>query len=129
MYEGCEVALLRRWDGAKLVDHYAVGFPRGSAWRLGQATAVVVQLLPSEIAVEPWSNGAGWHVLERTTDLEAAVNRLERVTGRGFRLLAWNCEHFARFVVSGRPMSTQVQLVGLATGVACAVALSRGFRR
>ena len=108
-YEDTSICLLKRWDPAKGVEHYAAGISGWHAWRVGSGNPSVVQLLPSGICVEPWLAGDGWQVLERAQDPEGALKRLESLRDARFGLLNYNCEHFARDIVSGKRESRQLQ--------------------
>lgn len=120
-YERDGVFLLKRWSREKGVDHYAVGLGGAAAWRAGFSRASTVQLLPTGIHVEPWTERDGWTILLRAGDEAAALGRLARLRSERYALLDSNCEHFAREAVTGVRESRQVQgavLVGALVGVA-----------
>lgn len=80
---------------------------------------VVVHQTPPKARAD-WFEGTGtWQVLGRITDEAYALNRMrEALRTPHYNLFGNNCEHFARYVATGKRESTQVQgavvMVGLA---------------
>jgi hypothetical protein len=59
------------------------------------------------------------------TDEDDAVHRIRRANeDPQYSLLGHNCEHFARYVATGRRESHQVQIIGVIAGLA-ALAFAR----
>jgi hypothetical protein len=67
-----------------------------------------------------------WEILDTRTspaDLAAAIERLRATQNwNGYSLLSANCEQFARYIVQGQEISTQVRGALFAVGCAAAVA-------
>jgi hypothetical protein len=124
-YEREGVYLLKRWSREKGVDHYAVGLGGTATWRAGYHRASTVQLLPTGIHVELWTERDGWEILLRAGDAAAALARLGRLSSQRYALLDSNCEHFAREVVTGVRESRQVQGAVLIGALAALVVACR----
>ena len=126
-YEYDGVFLLERVRADKGVDHLAVGLGSRLAGRLRFSSwqPVVVHLLPPRLQVEAW--GRGWQVLARATDEDSALARLVEACQRPrYELLGNNCEHFARYVVTGKRESRQLQGAGwVAVGLAAFIFVGR----
>jgi hypothetical protein len=117
------VFLLKRWSREKGVDHYAVGLAGNAAWRAGFTQPTTVQLLPTGIWVEAWTERDRWEVLIQASDEQAAIGRLIARLEATYALLSSNCEHFAREVVTGVRESRQVQgavLIGVLAAIVIA---------
>ena len=124
-YEREGVFLLKRWSREKGVDHYAVGLGGAAAWRAGFSRASTVQLLPTGIHGEPWTERDGWTILVRAGDEAAALERLARLRSERYALLDSNCEHFAREAVTGVRESRQVQGAVALGALVAALAIAR----
>lgn len=126
-YEYDGILLLKRRVTDKAVDHLAVGVGSRLASRLGLGVwwSVVVHLLPDGLKVEPWKSD--WEVLGRAQDEGQAFRRLVQASRQPrYRLLGNNCEHFARYVVTGKRESPQLQGVGwVAVGVVALILAGR----
>lgn len=113
--------LLRRPAATKPLDHYAV-LDVGN--RLGFINAdgrqpVVVHQTPPQIRFD-WLQDTGiWEVLGLVLDEEDAIFRLHcALQSPDYALFRNNCEHFARFVTTGRHESKQIQATALMAGLA-----------
>jgi hypothetical protein len=79
----------------------------------------VIHHMPDGIKVEPIVPNEKWEVIEPIVDEPGAKQRiLEALKTPEYDLLGNNCEHFSRFVASGKKESRQVQFIVLALGVA-----------
>lgn len=105
-YERNGVFLLKR--PGKGGEHYGVGVSGWRSGRFGSFSAVAVQLFPRGVAVTPWDESWG-PALQAAVDAEAALQRLERATVNTYDFVTQNCEHFARYVVTGTRESRQIQ--------------------
>lgn len=71
-------------------------------------------------SIETISEGRSWEVVEILvgSDAVSALRRLQtlptELRTRPYHPITWNCEHFARLIVSGDPVSHQVQFACLA---------------
>lgn len=119
------VFLLKRWSREKGVDHYAVGLVGNPAWQAGFNQATTMQLLPTGIHVEAWTEGDRWEVLAQAGDARAALARLAALLEERYALLSANCEHFAREVVTGVRESRQVQGLAVVGLLAALIIASR----
>lgn len=112
--------LLKQRSTDKGVDHYGIGVGCIHAWKLGAGPfhPVVVDLAPPSVRVSRWEIGV-WDVLERILDEDGAIERLVAARRRPrYDVLENNCEHFARYVATGKRESRQLQnAVVLASGV------------
>ena len=103
--------LLKQRTADKGVGHYGIGVGSIDAWKLGADPfhPVVVDLAPPSVRVSRWEPGA-WEVLERLPDQNAALERLAAAWRRSrYDLFENNCEHFARYVATGKRESRQLQ--------------------
>ena len=108
-YARSGVFLLKRWVPDKGVEHYAVGVSGTVAWRIGSMRPTVIQLLPNGLSHEAWNESQGWEILRRSSDEGRALTRLASVRSARYAVFGSNCEHFARYVVTGIRESRQVQ--------------------
>jgi hypothetical protein len=125
VYEDSGIWLVKRWDPSKGVDHYVVGMTGTWPLRVERLGPTIVQLLPSGPNVAPWVQGQGWNVVGRAPDPARAIERLIATWGTRFDLVNNNCEHFARYVVSGTRESQQVQVGVALVGLGLAIVLAR----
>jgi hypothetical protein len=100
--------LVKRASPEKGVDHYAV-LDIGN-W-LGNAYApypVVVEMNTTGIHAN-WLTSP-WHVVAMATDERAALARLQQALANpNYALFGNSCEHFARYIITGKRESTQLQ--------------------
>jgi len=82
---------------------------------------IVIHQTPPTIKIE-WLHETGkWEVLGQIADEKLAIHRIkEAANNPTYDLFVNNCQHFATYVATGVPQSTQMQ-VGLA--IAGSVAL------
>ena len=116
--------LLKQKPEAKGVDHYGildVGNRMGHPQVDGRHPVVIHQTPPS-IRLD-WLQYTGtWSVLGRITDEDEAKARMNvAFENPNYDLFGHNCEHFARYVATGRHESTQLQAVGIVAGLTALV--------
>ena len=116
--------LLRQYSSAKGVYHFGI-LDVGN--NLGYEMArepVVVHLTSPTIRADWLSATEPWEFLERIADVQGAVTRIGRAMSHPcYDLVFNNCEHFARYVASGRRESRQVSNTLLLVGMVGAIAL------
>jgi hypothetical protein len=127
------ISLVRRVAPDKLnVDHYAVRVEVPLALQLwGTPHVVILELKPAGFAWQHDDAAAGWTRIGVPLDEGHAIARLDASlrSGRAYHLTDYNCEHFARFVVTGVARSTQVTSALTTLGlVAGAVLFVRALR-
>ena len=108
--------LLRQHSPSKGVEHYGI-LDTGN--RLGYGLQpVVIHQTPPGIRVDWLESTGDWLVLGRVLDEEGATARI-RMSLRNpkYDLFGHNCEHFARFVATGRRESHQIQAVVAISGI------------
>jgi len=115
------IYLLRRPAAAKPLDHYAV-LDVGN--RIGFINAdgtqpVVVHQMPPRIRFDWLQDTGTWEVLGIVLDEEDAIRRLHlALQSPDYALFRHNCEHFARYVTTGRFESKQLQATAVIAGLA-----------
>ena len=124
-YQGYDdgLYLVARRAPEKGVDHYGI-LDIGNRFGLPEADGVnpvIVHQRPPSIAVE-WLKDTGttpWRLLGRVTDETHARRRLRQAAANpAYNLFGHNCEHFARFIATGKPASSQLRTVGFVAGLA-----------
>jgi hypothetical protein len=117
--------LLKQKSQAKGVDHYGI-LDVGNRFAHPNVTPdmqpVVVHQTPPQIQLN-WLQDTGvWEVLGQITDENDAVERLKKAAGDPkYNLFGHNCEHFARYVATGKRESTQVQAAVVVAGLVALV--------
>ena len=116
--------LLKKKSEGKGVDHYGildVGNRIGNPGVDGRHPVVIHQTPPS-IKFD-WLQGTGaWAILGLITDETDAIARMNNAfQNPAYHLFGHNCEHFARYVATGRRESTQLQAVGVVAGLVALV--------
>jgi len=116
--------LLKQRSPEKGVDHYGV-VDVGNRLALPNVDGshpVVVHQTPPSIAFNWLKDTGTWNVLGRITDEPEAIQRMKKaLENPGYDLFGHNCEHFARYVATGRRESTQLQAVGVMASLAALV--------
>ncbi len=107
--------------GAKGVDHYGIldiGNRIGHPQVDGRHPIVIHQTPPT--IVMNWLQETGsWSVRGRITDEPYAIGRLKAaLKNPSYDVFGNNCEHFARFVATGKRESTQLQVIVVVAGLA-----------
>ena len=83
---------------------------------------VVVHQTPPSIKLDWLQDTGGWEVLGKITDEANAISRMKTSLGNPtYDLFGHNCEHFARYVATGKRESTQLQAVGVVAGLVALV--------
>lgn len=117
--------LVRQKSAAKGVDHYGildVGNRIGHPEIIFPVQPVVIHQRPPRIQIDWLQNTGEWAVLGQITDEADAIARMRKAAENpNYDLFGHNCEHFARYVATGRRESTQVQV---AVAIAGLVALA-----
>lgn len=79
---------------------------------------VVIHQFPPEIRIDWLQDTGQWEVLGRITDEAEAMSRIEMARcSPAYDLVGHNCEHFARYVATGKRESIQVQAAMLVAGL------------
>jgi len=116
--------LLKQKSAAKGVDHYGIldiG-NRISHPQVDGRHPVVIHQTPPSIKIDWLQNSGVWEILGRITDEQDAITRMTSAfQSSNYNLFGHNCEHFARYVATGRHESTQLQAVGVVAGLAALV--------
>lgn len=129
-YYGSETGLylVIQKSAEKGVDHYGI-LDRGNLAKnphVHSFSAVVIHLMPPRLRVDWFQEADNWTSLGKIVDETGAIRRLQDALSRpNYNPLFNNCEHFARYVATGRHESTQVQAAVTVAGlVALPFALS-----
>ena len=112
---------------AKGVDHYGIldvgNRIQHPSVRSQQPT--VIHQSPPRIQIDWLQNTGEWKVLARITDEVDAIARIKKAAENpNYDLFGHNCEHFARYVATGKRESKQVQ-AGVVIAGLVALVLSR----
>ncbi len=101
-----------------LVDHYGI-LDVGNRLNLPNGRRpVVIHQTPPQIRLDHLEDTGDWKELGRITDEPDAISRINKaVENSAYDLFGNNCEHFARYVATGRRESTQLQAMGLFAGM------------
>jgi hypothetical protein len=107
--------LVKQKSAEKGVDHY--GILVVDRWVLARYInalhPMVLQQGPPSIHWTWFRESGSWEVLAKIVDEAGAMIRIHAAIEKPeYDLFGNNCEHFARFVASGRRESTQLQAVG-----------------
>ena len=114
--------LLKQKSAEKGVDHYGI-LDVGNRLRhpevVAQVQPVVVHQRPPRIQLDWLQNTGQWQVLGKITDeADAIVRMMAAAKNPKYDLFGHNCEHFARYVATGRHESTQIQAAVVLAGLA-----------
>lgn len=111
--------LLKQESETKCVDHYGIldiG-NRINHSRAGRRRPVVIHQTPPSIRLDFLQDTGTWLVLGRIPDEEAAKSRINTAfKNPAYGWFRHNCEHFARYVATGRFESTQLQAACILAG-------------
>lgn len=127
-YQGHEDGLyLVKQPSQKLgVDHYGI-VDIGNRMRLSgcdRSHPVVVHQTPPRIRFDWLQNTEKWRVLGKITDEKSALIRIrEAHRNPAYDLFGHNCEHFARYIATGKKESFQLQAGFFWAGLATLVVL------
>lgn len=108
-----------------LVDHYGI-LDVGNRMNLSKAgwQPLVIHQTPPQIRLDQLADTGDWKVLGKITDETDAISRINRaIENSAYDLFGNNCEHFARYVATGRRESTQLQALGLVAGLLAIVVI------
>lgn len=122
--------LLKQGSPEKGVDHYGILDIGNRLGRRHASEPVVIHQTPPAIRFD-WLRDTGhWAVLGKVTDEAAALERIRiALMNPRYDLFGHNCEHFARFVATGRRESTQLQWVVGLVGMVGVVVWAAGGKR
>ncbi len=98
-----------------LVDHYGI-LDVGNRMNLPNAgwQPLIIHQTPPQIRLDRLADTGDWKVLSKITDESDAISRINRaIENSAYDLFGNNCEHFARYVATGRRESTQLQFAGV----------------
>jgi hypothetical protein len=113
--------LLKQKAPEKGVDHYGI-LDVGNRMQLPNVPeheAVVVHQTPPKARADWLRQTGAWEVLGRVTDERFALARVRvALQTPNYNLFGNNCEHFARFIATGKRESTQVQGAVVMAGLA-----------
>ena len=130
-YEGLEdgLYLLKQRSQAKGLDHYGI-LDIGNRLRNAYAPyPIVVHQTPPAIRADWLQNTGSWVAVAKITDEAGAIRRIRTaLSNPHYDLFGHNCEHFARFVATGRRESTQLQTGFIVAGVLTLLFLASGKR-
>ena len=116
--------LLKQKSEEKGVDHYGIldiGNRIGNP-QVDGSHPVVIHQTPPSIKIDWLQNSGVWEILGRITDEQDAIARMTSAfQNPNYNLFGNNCEHFARYVATGRYESTQLQAVAVVAGLATLV--------
>lgn len=114
------IYLVRQKAISKGVDHYGV-LDIGNRLNLANADGinpVVIHQTPPEIRVDRLEDTGSWEALEQSIDERSAEIRFWKACKNPkYALPNNNCEQFARYVVSGKRESKQLQTAVIVTGI------------
>lgn len=123
-YQGLQdgLYLVKQKSQEKGVDHYGV-LDVGNRIRHPHANGinpVIIHQTPPSIRIDWFESTKGdWAVLGRISDEAKATARLQQAFKNPlYDLFGHNCEHFARFVATGKKESSQLQAAGMMLGLA-----------
>ncbi len=108
-----------------LVDHYGI-LDVGNRMNLRNAgwQPLVIHQTPPQIRLDRLADTGDWKVLGKITDESDAISRINKaIENSAYDLFGNNCEHFARYVATGRRESTQLQALGLVAGLLAIVVI------
>ncbi len=108
-----------------LVDHYGI-LDIGNRMNLPNAgwQPLVIHQTPPQIRLDRLADTGDWKVLGQITDETDAISRINKaIENNAYDLFGNNCEHFARYVATGRRESTQLQALGLGVGLLAIVVI------
>jgi len=112
--------LLKQKSGEKGVDHYGI-LDIGNRIKHPKVDGInptVVHQTSPNIKIDWLQNTGSWEMLGPVTDENGAVNRMkEALKNPAYDLFSNNCEHFARFVATGKRESTQIQSAVIVAGL------------
>ncbi len=114
------------------VDHYGIlDVGDHLTLRPTGGQPVVIHQTPPRIRTDYLARTGEWVVLGPITDEPYAMERINKALENDmYDLFGNNCEHFARFVATGRRESTQLQELGFIAGlIGIIVVLSISGRR
>jgi hypothetical protein len=120
--------LVRQRSTTKLVDHYGIldvgnRTQHPQVWPGSQPT--VVHQYPAGLRIDWLQHTGAWDVLGQVFDEPYARERLRLAASNAkYDLFGNNCEHFARFVTTGKKESTQVQAGLFVAGLVALAMLS-----
>jgi hypothetical protein len=108
--------LLMQHSPSKGVEHYGI-LDTGN--RLGYGLQpVVIHQTPPGIRVDWLASTREWLIVGRVLDEAGAMARIRMsLQNPRYDLFGHNCEHFARFVATGRRESHQLQAVVAVAGI------------
>lgn len=115
--------LVKQQSPTKSVDHYGIadiGNRSGLQHVYGfLSRPVVIHQTPPALRADWLENTGQWTVLGRITDELMAQQRLREASANpAYDLFGNNCEHFARFIATGKRESTQLQGIAVFTCLA-----------
>ena len=90
--------------------------------QVNNAHPVVIHQTPPFITLHWLQDTGAWDVLGKIEDETDAIKRMNKaLENPRYDLFGHNCEHFARYVATGKRESTQLQAVGIVAGFAALV--------
>lgn len=122
-YQGYEdgLYLVKQKSIDKGVDHYGI-LDIGNRIHhpnVDGINPVLIHQTPPHIKLDWLQDTGAWDVQGKITDEKMAIERIKHaLKDPAYNLLGNNCEHFSRFVATGKRESTQVQAVVAMAGLA-----------
>ena len=126
-YEGFAdgLYLLKQQSPSKGVSHYGILDVGNRLAYPNVDQPIVVHQTPPAIRVDWLRSTGSWAVIGRIVDEGAAIGRLgTAMANPRYDLFGHNCEHFARFVATGRRESSQLQAVVAVAGIVTLMAVA-----
>lgn len=118
--------IMKQKSPNKGVDHYGI-LDVGNRIRHPQIHSihpVVLHQTPPEVRLDWYHNTGSWEMVGRVTDEPGALARIaEAMKNPKYDLFGNNCEHFARFIATGKRESVQLQTVAAVAGFAALIFL------
>jgi hypothetical protein len=123
MYIPSSMSFAKQWSSEKRVEHYVLIDWRNSLgtlrWHLGP---VVLEMMPRGPQARPLGTGEHW-AHKKIADAGDAQRRFRAWQRSGERwrydALSNNCEHWARYIAFGEPLSEQVRGWTAVAGIVC----------
>lgn len=119
--------LIHKPSTEKVVDHYGVldiG-NRISHPRVDGFNPVVIHKGRNGNRIDWFQDMGTWTVIGKVNDEVGAISRLkEALKDPSYDLFGNNCEHFARFITTGKRESKQIQAAVVITGLAVLTTLA-----
>ncbi|MFO1262477.1 MAG: lecithin retinol acyltransferase family protein [Rhodoferax sp.] len=116
--------LVKQKSASKGVDHYGI-LDVGNRLchpEVNGLQPVVLHQSPPSIRLNWLQDTGTWEVMGKITNERDAIARIEEASrSPAYNLFGHNCEHFARYVATGKRESTQIQAAAVVAGLVALV--------